>query len=222
MSDIPNDEEDFALSAEMIDRVERKALKEKARLEAQEKAKKLEPSQDEIELALANSKLAEAEREKKKKLFKGAGMLLILVFLFWAYDFLFSPFKAGMTFGICKTFLELNVQFPEDLRLSTVEDFGEYIRIWYAQLDAFGEYRLENIQCHFRADEKTGAGVDKILINRREVDPDKVARFNSSIPVILAYPPDLTRPNPLPDSLRDLQIDTDAFRFQLNLQGVQR
>ena len=219
MSDTPKDDEDFTLSAEIMDRAERKALREKAKLEAKEKAKKLEPTQDEIEAALANRKFIEAEKAKKKKLLKGVIAFLVFVFLFWAIDSLFTPYKAGMTFGICRTYLELNVQFPQDLRISTIEDFGEYIRIWYTQLDAFGEYRMENIQCHFRADEVTGAAVEKILINRREIDPEKVALFNASIPVILQNPPDLTIPAPLPNSLENLQINTDAFRFQLNLPG---
>ncbi len=221
MSDTPpTDEDNVILSAEVTDRAERKALKEKAK--AEEKAKKIEPTQDEIEAALANSKFAEAEKLKKKKMFKGGGAFLGLVLLFWASGFLFAPFKAGMTFGICRTYLELNVQFPQDLRLSTVEDFGNYIRIWYTQLDAFGEYRMENIQCHFRADEVTGAAVDKILINRREVDPERVALFNHAVPTIIQNPPDLTIPAPLPDSLGSLQINTDAFRFQLNLPSTIR
>lgn len=70
MSDTPKDDEDFTLSAEIMDRAERKAFREKAKLEAKEKAKKFEPTQDEIEAALANSKFIEAEKAKKKKLLK--------------------------------------------------------------------------------------------------------------------------------------------------------
>jgi hypothetical protein len=39
-----------------------------------------------------------------------------------------------------------------------------------------------------------------------------VAAFNKTIPAILAYPPDLSIPPPLPDSLEDLTIETDKFR----------
>lgn len=66
MSDTPQDQDDFTLSAEIMDRAERKALKAKAKKEATEKAKKLEPTEEEIELALANTKLAEVERAKEE------------------------------------------------------------------------------------------------------------------------------------------------------------
>ena len=211
MSDIPQDEDDgITLSAEVMDRAERKRLREQQK--AEENANKLPQSEEEIERSLANSKLAKAKLEKRRKIFKlslaGVGVL----FLGWFIHYLFTPYKGEMTFGICKTYLELNVQFPQELRLSTVSDFGQYVRIWYTQLDAFGEYRMESIQCHFRADEVTGAAVEKILINRRPVDQQKIEEFNKIIPVILSNPPDLTIPYPLPDSLENLQINTNLFR----------
>lgn len=216
MSDTPSDEDEgVVLSAEMIDREERK--KQKAAAKAEAEAKKPKRTREEIEAALAKSKLAAAERKRKMRIFKNVGAAAAVAFICWAGFYLFKPYKAGMTFGICKTFLELNVQFPQDLRLSTVEDYGQYIRIWYTQLDAFGEYRMESIQCHFRADEVTGAAVEKILINRKELEPARITEFNKIIPTILAFPPDLTVPPPLPDSLQDLQVDPNAFRFQLNL-----
>ena len=220
MSDELAGDEEITLSAEMMDREERKALKKKLKEQEAEQAKKLQPAQDEIEAALANSKLAEAQKAKRKQMFKFGMALAGLTLVIYAYNYLFSAFQGGMTYGICSVYLELNVPFPQDLRISTVEDFGDYVRIWYTQLDAFGEYRMEQIQCHFRADEVTGAALDKVTVNRREVDPERVARFNTSIPIILASPPDLTLPYPLPDSLQGLQIDADAFRLQLNIQGV--
>lgn len=218
MSDTPPssaDEPNVALSAEMMDREERKALKKKKKEE--EQANKVEPTQDEIEAALARSKLAEAEKAKKKKMFKLGGSVAGIALIGWAGYYLFKPYEAGMTYGICKTFLELHVQFPQDLRLSTVDDLGASVRIWYTQLDAFGEYRMESIQCYFRPDDVTGAALEKVTINRREVDPKEVEEFNESIGVVLAAPLDLTIPKPLPDSLENLQIETDKFRFQLNL-----
>ncbi len=201
---------------EMVDRNERRAQKKAAREKAlAERKAKAEP--DEIDKALSSGKLGEKKKEKRKKQFKMAGMAAAGIFVIWLGSFLFAPYQAGLSFGICKVYLENSVRFPKYLRLSTVEDFGDYIRIWYTQLDSFGEYRMENIQCHYVYDEERGTIIDKILIDRREVDKDKVERFNQVIPLIASNPPDLTYPAPLPDSLRDLQIDSDRLRFQLGL-----
>lgn len=216
MSDATSEDEDnIVLSAEMMDREERKALK--AKQKAEEEAKKIKPTQDEIEAALAQSKLAEAQKAKKMRLFKVGGGLAVVGVLGWLGYYLFAPYKAGMPYGICKTFLELNVQFPQTLKIRGVRNFGEFIRVWYGQTDAFGEYRMENIQCYFRSDPVTGAALDKVMINRREVDQQRVEVFNKSIPVILANPPDLNIPPPT-NSLKDIQFDTDSFRFQLNIR----
>jgi hypothetical protein len=161
----------------------------------------------EIDALIANSALEEKKKLKRKKTFKlgvygGIGLLLAL-----GCWYLFAPFKGGMAFGICKVFLELSVQYPEMLKLSTVEEMEDSVRIWYTQLDSFGQYRMEPIQCFFKNDETQGTILSKVMVRRREVDPAIVDKFNKSIPTILANPPDLTLPTPLPDSLRSLQID---------------
>ena len=209
------DEEKVVLSVEMMDREERKRLKKKQKEE--EDAKKVKPTQDEIEAVLAESKLVAAEKAKKMRMFKMGGSIAGVALLGYLGYYLFKPFEAGMTYGLCRTFLELYVQFPQDLRISSVDDLGMSVRVWYTQVDAFGEYRMERMQCYFKPDDVTGAALEKVTVDRREVDPLLIDSFNKSIPVVLANPPDLTIPYPLPDSLENLQIDTDSFRFQLNL-----
>ncbi len=153
---------------------------------------------------------ARKEQQRKRRIkFAAYGTLIILAS--WASFYLFAPFKGGMTFAACKTFVELYVRYPNSIRLSQVRNFGESIRIWYSHIDAFGEYRLENMECFFRADEKNGFAIDRILVNRRPIEKDVIDRFNISIPAIRAYPPDLTYPETLPTNLEDLQLETERF-----------
>ncbi|MEM7651029.1 MAG: hypothetical protein AAF204_02965 [Pseudomonadota bacterium] len=217
MSDEANTDDEITLSAEMMDRAERKALKKK--IKEEEAAKKAQRTPEEIEAALKRSKLAEAQKKKRKKQFKYGLLAALAAFLSWGVYYLFKPYQAGPIYGVCRTFLELQVQFPQDLRISTVEDMGMSARIWYTQLDAFGEYRMESIHCFFRQDDALGAALERVTINRRDVNSKVIEAFNPTIPIVLANPPDLTIPYPLPDSLQNLQINTDAFRFQLNLDG---
>lgn len=168
--------------------------------------------EEQIDAALAQSSLQAKRAKQKKQQFKygliAAGVLLVSYVIYWG----FKPYQGSMAFGICKVFLEGQVRFPSLLRVSTVEEFDTFVRIWYTQVDSFGEYRMESIQCYYKQDPERGTVVDKVLINRREVDPRKVEDFNRSLSVILAHPPDLTIPPPLPDSLQNLQLDTNSFR----------
>lgn len=171
------------------------------------KPKVEKPEPDEIDQALAASKITERKAKDRKTLIKrgaiGAGVL-ILGFIIYL---LFAPFKGTMAFGLCKVFVELNVQYPTTLKLNSVEEFSTSVRIWYTHTDSFGEYILEPIQCYFRPDENFGFALDKVTIRRRELDESIVEAFNRSIPVILENPPDLTLPQPPADDLKNIQVD---------------
>lgn len=166
-------------------------------------------------LAHSSSKVTARKRKKRKGRFKqlGAG-LATLIILFGIFQ-LFKPYQGTMLFGICKVFLEQQVQFPDTLRLSVVQEFQESARLWYSQIDAFGAYRMEPMECFYKADARSGAIIDYVTVGRRQLDPDIVARFNASIPVILQNPPDLTLPTGFPDSLSELRFDSGMFRKKL-------
>lgn len=159
--------------------------------------------------------LAEEKAARKKKLTKrgmiAGGVIAFALLVKW----LFTPFQGGMPYGICKTFLELQVQYPHTLELSTVDETlkdGKAVRIWFTRIDSFGEYRLEPIECLFRPDPVMGAALDKVTINRIEVDQKKVDAFNAAIPGLVTNPPDLDLPTPLPENLDSLQVDPMALR----------
>lgn len=112
--------------------------------------------------------------------------------------------------------MELNILYPQTLRISEVTYLREdnSVRIWFAHTDAFGEYRMENFKCSFGPDPKSGSGtvLTRVERNRMEIDPAKVELFNNAIPYLVANPPDLTMPPKIPDSLQNMQIETQRFR----------
>lgn len=156
-------------------------------------------------------------RRRSRKWLIIGGSITLLSGLIW---FLLIPYKGGITYGVCKVFLESYVQYPHSLRISTVDDFGASVRIWFTHVDSFGEYKLEPLQCFFKMttdEDKSKYGnvsfiIEKATINRREIGQDIVDRFNYSILGIVAVPPDLSLPTPIPDSLEDLQLDFKRFR----------
>lgn len=159
---------------------------------------------------LGEKKKAERKKRRRQYLYIAGGLLFAYMFYL-----LLIPYKGGNNFGVCKVFLQLYVPYPDHLRLSTVEDFGNSYRIWFSSVDGFGEYRLDHIHCFYRSDPNTGFALEKVTIGRREVDQKIIDRFNPSIPTIVHFPPDLTYPYPIPDSLADIEIKTDEFRRKL-------
>jgi hypothetical protein len=206
-----NEKKDPFLGVEITDRAARRAEREKKRAEAKAIEKEL------LENPPTSQLLLDKEKKKKKKLFNLGLAFAGLCFFIWALSYLFTPYKGDERFGVCKVFLENTVRFPMHLRLSSVEDFGTSIRIWYAQTDAFGAFKLESIQCFYKSDEQRGTFIEKITINRRAIDQSRVDAFNAILPIVLQNLPDLTYPSPLPNSLNALKIEADKFRKALNL-----
>lgn len=156
-------------------------------------------------------KKALSKKKIKKRAMYGAAALLVFFIIQW----LFTPFQGGMKYGICKTFLELTVAYPQTIELSTVDENlkeNTSVRIWFTHIDPFGEYRLEPIECIFRPDPQIGAALDKVFIGKIAVDKAKIEAFNVSIPGLLSHPPNLDLPTELPDSLGNLQIDPMSLR----------
>lgn len=167
---------------------------------------------DEFQDIVKGSKLQEDLTRKRKKLIKLGSIAAGILFFGYVVYLLFVPYKGGMNFGVCRVFLERYITYPPTLKLNSFEEFSDSIRIWHMHVDAFGQDRMEPIQCWFRTDEQTGLLVlDKVTIKRREIPQDYVEEFNKSIPTIYAHPPDLTLPYPLSDKLENLYFEENSF-----------
>ncbi len=146
--------------------------------------------------------------DTKKALKKDATLfvvLLVLGFIGLALYYTSLPRKGSMAYGICRVFLERYVQYPSTLRISTVKEFTESVRIWYIQTDSFGQYRMEPIRCYYKADAAQGYILDKITVRRKKLDREQIESFNKILPVIRASNPDLTIPHKLPDNITALR-----------------
>lgn len=162
-------------------------------------------------------KLKEKRTQKKKKRLKQGLIFGFVGLLGWAVYYLFAPFTGGLSYGICKTYLELNVPYPQTLLLSEVVlTRNGSVRIWFTHIDAFGSYRLDSFQCTFAVDEQTKATyLAEVKVGKMNIDPIEVERFNMSIPYLAANPPDLTLPTPIPDSLESIEFDLNRFRKKI-------
>lgn len=162
--------------------------------------------EEEIRQSIAQGSAGDKRKATLKGRMKMGLWIIGILGAFWLYGWLFEGKKGGTGFALCRTFLELQVRYPQELRLSHVRSLSRTLRIWYVERDAFGQTRYDAMDCTFKNDPQRGMLLDKVTVNRREMDPAIIDRFNISIPAVMAYPPDLTYPAGLPDSLRALRL----------------
>ncbi len=205
----------------------------------------------------------------------GAAALLILILAVSC-----TSAQGTIRYGICKTFLELHIDYPLTMRISEVREQQDYARIHFTHLDSFGQYRSSRIECYFEEDRNSAvrlwiqevlarsntpenlqagqvltverlagaAGIrseilksflagdiqslpdsgdvgrlvsvigqsppppmlvlSNVSFNQLPVETNKIEAFNTSIPILLSKPLDLTLPPRYPSNLADLyQLD---------------
>lgn len=146
---------------------------------------------------------------KKKGIFYAAGGAVLLLLVLMVYSC--QPKQGSMAFGICSIFLELNTPYPETLDYTALEGSRTAVRIYFTNIDPFGEYKLEMIECTFGKDEKMGMKLTEIKRNRRPVDAAEVQKFNALLPTIIASDPYRVAPprweNPLVPELSTKRIE---------------
>lgn len=155
-------------------------------------------------------KKKQAGEAKVPFLKKNKGLIItvgVVAFLGFAYYMLTRPRIGSIPYGICKVMLERSVQYPHSLRISTVKELGKSVRIWYVQTDSFGQYRMEPIQCYFDSTPERGFFLEKVTINRRDIDRQEIDSFNKIIGTIRVTETYLHIPPPLPDKLSGLKVE---------------
>lgn len=156
-------------------------------------------SAPDVSLDAALSADAEKLKDKKKKggrplprletkhILFGAGGVAFLMILLMVYSG--QPAKGSMAYGICSTFLELNTPYPHTLRYIDLEGSRTAVRIYFTNIDPFGEYKQEMIECTYGPDPDMGMRLTQIARNRKEVDAETVANFNKILPTVIASDP---------------------------------
>lgn len=143
----------------------------------------------------------ELSKKNIKQITYGAGGVFALILILMIYSC--QPKNGSMAFGICSAFLEQNTPYPHTLRYTDIEGSRTAVRIYFTNVDPYGEFKQEMIECTFGPDEKMGMKVAQITRNRRPVDPALIRSFNISLPTIISSDPYLVLPpkwkNPLVD-----------------------
>ena len=136
------------------------------------------------------------------------GLFLLMLLVMKACE----PAKGSVLYGVCGAFLEQQIEFPEMMEHQYVEQYSSAVRIYYSQIDGFGQYLAEYIECSFSYDTQNGTQLKAVVFNTikeiTEKTPIKnkghlyavkqkyIDLFNqsNSIEIIINQEPDLTLP----------------------------
>lgn len=135
------------------------------------------------------------EPGKKAKIIKRSILgfaAFVALLVFWGAQ----PIRGTLQYGVCKTFVELRLRYPQTFRLSLLTNFDQSLRLYFTYVDAYGEKKMDLVECTFRPDPQsdTGFSLDSIAYNRKYIPQEEIDLFNQSIDVFAHYTPDLIIP----------------------------
>ncbi len=154
----------------------------------------------------AGAKKNRPKRSKKQVVLYsllGAAAFILLI-SWWAAQ----PLRGGPVMALCRVFAEKQLKYPQTLKLTTVDWFGDSTRLYYTFTGPFGENRSSLIDCRYQIDPVTRVvSFYSIKIDKNEVRQDQVEAFNRAIPHLMKHKMNNIIPPPYKDDLYDLKRD---------------
>lgn len=144
-------------------------------------------------------RLTAAQRKKRRrtqKMVVGGVFALLLVFVWYG----FQPITATTEYGVCRTLAELHAQNHNTMKVISYENYGPAWKIFYTYTGQYGEQRSNYIDCVFTRDQNGQMIIKEAKINRKPIEKEELARFNTTIPAVIAAGLDLVVPPPLEET----------------------
>jgi len=152
-------------------------------------------------MAAAQARSGKKGKKSNLKIYIGAavGVLGLLIFIG------LQPLTGTIKYGICRVFVEKKLTFPSHMNIVSVEERPQDVRMQYSIINEYGEYIVETITCVFQPHPETVWTLSEVTLNRQKLPPESLTAFNATIPFIIANPPSLVLPPPMPVDLVKLQ-----------------
>ena len=139
---------------------------------------------------------------KRGRLFM-LGFIIVLLVLVLMLVISCQPKKGNIMYGICSVLSESLVTYPETITDTYVEQYPLGVRIYFTHTDAFGQYKMEILECSYTNDQR-GLLMKNAFYNRQPIEQTRITEFNQTLPAIVEADPDLTLPADMPNLLRNL------------------
>lgn len=145
-----------------------------------------------------------------------ASVFVVVLFIGYFLFQVLAPKKGNIIYGLCGVFLEQQMTFPNTLEHTYVEMYRSAVRIYYKNIDAYGQQNFSYVECSFIQHPQHGVQLDNAIFKSPvkditekfydeerkrsfyRVKPEKIKLFNrSKSPMaIMSQDPDLTLPEP--------------------------
>lgn len=150
----------------------------------------------------ARTKGGKKTKKSKVKLYSAlgvAGFLGLIIFIG------LQPLTGTIKYGICQVFVEKMQTYPSEMKVVSVEERPQDVRMQFAIINEYGEYIVNTVTCTFRPDPQNTWVLTEVVLNRQKLPPESLIPFNATIPFIIANPPSLVLPPAMPVDLVKLQ-----------------
>jgi hypothetical protein len=74
-----------------------------------------------------------------------------------------APRKGNILYGLCSVFLEQQMTFPNTIEHTYVERYPRGIRIYYKNMDAYGQQNFSYLECSFVQHPQAGVQLEHVI-----------------------------------------------------------
>ncbi|MGH1456378.1 MAG: hypothetical protein ACRBDI_06325 [Alphaproteobacteria bacterium] len=169
--------------------------------------------EDEAPKETLAEKLNTQKKKKKKSLIVKSVAFSFIALISYGFYWLLKPFMAYADYGICRTFIELTVSYPETIEVNELSYLRDgSMRLWYTHTDAFGEFRMEPFVCTFEYDQaKQVTKITNIKMGKVNMSTERISTLNNALPYFHANPIILPWPY-VTDSLSNVLFDFQGLQ----------
>lgn len=122
-------------------------------------------------------------------------------------------------YAVCRTFLELNHEFPQTIDILAAGEGQSDVTIFYNVRNSFGATEVNSAYCAYTQAQGGRVILRSLQINGEEVDRERRDKFSFTIPYIIYSNPDASLPPPLKGALDQIK---KRKPFRIKIEGGER
>lgn len=131
--------------------------------------------------------------DRQTQIVTGIIAAVIILGVFFLPGFFEVP-KGTWRYGVCKAFIERNLQYPSTGDVLVAVESSESSTIYVSKRNAFGDETLQLYECSYGRDEQGRLIMKQVLVNDEPFDPAIVEAFSKTIPSVMSAEMDLELP----------------------------